>query len=104
MTAPRFCSMATAMGRAAKRWRKAIAQSSMASGVLSRVPDSGGPPSHGARDQKCFREAQSMAVKAAQSGSAVDNNGAQGVITISFRGGPTWIRESLIVSLGTDRF
>jgi hypothetical protein len=45
-----------------------------------------------------------MAAKAAQSGSAVDNNGAQSVITISFRGGPTWIRESLIVRLGKTLF
>jgi hypothetical protein len=47
MTAPRFCSMATATGPPTKRWRSVAAQSSTASGVFSSLLVSMRPPAMG---------------------------------------------------------
>src|SRR5438270_6544659 len=70
MTAPRFCSMATAIGPAGKRWRTVALQSSIASGVFLSLAISMRPPVAGTDATTCSFDAQSIAANAAKTGSA----------------------------------
>src|SRR5690349_14234303 len=95
---PRFCSTATAMGRAVKRWCNSMAQRSTASGVFFKIPFWTFPPVAGRRDQACCLEPQSMAANAAQSGSPGEEQIEVDITLPSQRG---WLGsgESLIVAL-----
>src|SRR3954453_16709184 len=96
MTAPRFCSMATATGPPAKRWRSVAAQSSTASGVFSSLLISMRLPVVGVDATTGSFEAQSIAAKAAKAGSA-EGTGSVDMKSLHSEAGWPDSGESLIV-------
>lgn len=70
---PRDCSTHTAMGRPPKRARSWFSQLSRASGVRLHSPDSSFDAPETYKLQACFRSDQSIARKAAHSGSGIED-------------------------------
>ena len=94
MTALRFCSIATAIGPPGKRWRNNAAQRSTASGVFLSLPISMRPAVAGTDATTCSLEAQSMAAKAAKTGSAGEAGNVDIRTSNPKRAGPVPSRRS----------